>query len=61
MAAQEESGMLLGLTRNAVVRSLERWMGGAVTFMCSCCGLNASGALTSVNKGGERGGLTKFN
>ena len=34
--------------------------GGAGTFMCACCGLNASGALTSVFKGGERGGLTKF-
>ena len=29
--------------------------------MCACCGLSASGALTSVFKGGERGGLTKFN
>ena len=35
--------------------------GGAGTFMCACCGLSASGALTSVFKGGERGGLTKFN
>ena len=35
--------------------------GGAGTFMCTCCGLNARGALTSVIKGGERGGLTKFN
>ena len=34
---------------------------GAVTFMCSCCGLSASGVLASVFKGGERGGLTKFN
>ena len=35
--------------------------GGAGTFMCACCGLSASGALTSVFEGGERGGLTKFN
>ena len=35
--------------------------GGAGIFMCACCGLSASGALTSVFKGGERGGLTKFN
>ena len=27
--------------------------GGAGTFMCACCGLSASGALTSVFKGGE--------
>ena len=35
--------------------------GGAGTFMCACCGLSASGALTSVFKGSEREGLTKFN
>ena len=28
MAAKEESGMLVGLTGNAVVRGLERGMGG---------------------------------
>ena len=62
MAAKEENGMLVGLTGNAVVRCLERGMGGgAGTFMCACCELSASGALTSVFRGGERGGLTKFN
>ena len=35
--------------------------GGAGTLMCACCGLSASGALTSVFKGGELGGLTRFN
>ena len=35
--------------------------GGAGTFMCACCGLRASGALRSVFKDGECGGLTKFN
>ena len=36
--------------------------GGAGFRTCgACCGLSASGALTSVFKGGERGGLTKFN
>ena len=29
--------------------------------MCACCGLSARGALTSVSKIGECGGLTKFN
>ena len=33
----------------------------AGTFMCCCAGLGASGALTSAFKGGELGGLTKFN
>ena len=35
--------------------------GGAGTFMCACCGLSASWALTSVFKGSEREGLSKFN
>ena len=60
MAAKEQSGMLVGLTGNAVVRGLERGVGEAGTFMCACGGLGASGALASAFKGGERGGLTKF-
>ena len=35
--------------------------GGACTFVCACGGLGASGALTIAFKGGECGGLTKFN
>ena len=63
VAAKEESGMLVRLTGNAVVRGLERGIGGggAGTFMCACCGLGDSGVLTSVFKGGESGGLTKIN
>ena len=60
VAAKEQSGMLVGLTGNEVVRGLKRdW--GAGTFMCACGGLGASGALTTAFKCGERGGLTKFN
>ena len=58
--AKKESGMLVGLTGNAVVRGLRRGM-GAGTFMCACGGLSASGALMNAFKGVERGGLTKFN
>ena len=60
VAAKEESGMLVGLTGNAVVRGLERGM-GAGPFMCACGGLSASGALAGAFKVGECGGLTKFN
>ena len=30
VAAKEQNGMLVGLTGNAVVRGLKRWMGGQV-------------------------------
>ena len=60
MAAKEQNGMLVGLTGKAVVRGLERGM-EACTFICACVGLDASGAIASAFKGGEPGGLTKFN
>ena len=60
LAAEEQSWLRVGLTGNALVQGLERGV-GAGTFMCASGGLGASGALASAFKGGECGGLTKFN
>ena len=60
VAAKEQSGMLVGITGNAVVRGLKRGMGGQV-HLCACGGLGASGALASSFRGSEHGGLTKYN
>ena len=53
-------GILVGLTGNAVVRGLKQGMGAGI-YLCACGELGAIGALASAFKGGDYGGLTKFN